>query len=134
MKKLLLFVGLVLLITSCDPGATDVFNVDNQSDWEVLVGYKQWDVDTVIAVAPKELRTVYVQNYLGVAGDGGDSFLSPFDTLYINVNDTMELGMSCMQRRNWELKVSSKNCWRGDGGIAEYKLIIENDDIVRRHE
>jgi hypothetical protein len=122
--KIYLFLLVWFCHNSCDPGATDVFNVDNQSDWEVLVGYKQWDVDTVIAVAPKELRTVYIQNYLGVAGDEGDSFLSPFDTLYINVNDTMELSVDYLQRRNWELKVSSKNCWGVFGGFAEYKLIL----------
>ncbi len=132
LKKLFLFGSIALLICSCDPGATDIYEVDNQSDWRIQVGYKQWNVDTVLTLEPKELKIIYVNYYLGVANDESDGFLNCFESLYINVNDTLKIEMDYLQRENWNLKITSGNARKGDGGVAKYKLTITNNDIVRK--
>ncbi|MGE0090391.1 MAG: hypothetical protein AB7S50_13050 [Bacteroidales bacterium] len=132
LKKIFLFGSIALLFYSCDPGATDIYEVDNQSDWKILVGYKQWNVDTALMLEPKELKIIYINNYLGVANDELDGFLYCFDSLYINVNDTLKIGMDYLLRENWDLKITSGKTWKGDGGTAKYKLNITNNDIVRK--
>ena len=47
LKKIIL-IGIVgILISSCDPGVTDLYKINNESDWEIFVRYKQWKTDTL---------------------------------------------------------------------------------------
>jgi hypothetical protein len=134
LKKIILFGLIALLICACDPGVLDIYEVDNQSDWKIHVGYKQGNVDTVFMLAPKELKIICNNAYLGVASDQEDGFLHCFDSLSMEVNDTLKIAMDYLQRENWDLKITKGNTRMGDGGIARYTLHITNNEIVRKLE
>jgi hypothetical protein len=118
------------LIFGCDPIFYDQYKIDNKSDFEIKVYYKSYyDFDTTIIIPAKSLKDFFnVGGNIGYAKDYKEEFLSIyFDSISLNVNDSIRITKDYLIRENWEFSETGNG-----GGVANYKLILDNSDIENR--
>ena len=130
MKKLYILLLSVILLAACDPGTGDLFYVDNNSDYNLQVGYQTRYNDTLIVVNSQQKILILEQHGLGTANDRGEEFLIFFDTLYFRINDTLQIDKDYLKRENWDFKITKGNGGLGDGGLSNYTYVLENKDIM----
>ena len=118
------------LLTSCDPGTSESFFLENNSDYEVTVKYENWESDSVILVPPQKNQLIYHSYaHLGTAHDLGEDFLDWADTLSLTIDDSLKIKKNYLDRSNWSLKIIAGEDGLTDGGESLYTLTIDNGDI-----
>ncbi len=132
MRKIFILTFLTGILIACDPGTGDLFYVDNKSDFDIIVTYRIWELDSIIIAESGQNTLIYEDYYLGTAYDEGDNFLMSFDTIFFSINDSMNINKDCLNRESWDFKISGGDDGWGDGGLANYTLVVENDDIARK--
>ena len=125
---------LTFIITSCDPGETVRYSIDNQSDFNIQVYYeaqnKNRDIfDTLKIVYKENYSEFYTLVHIGNGFDDTLGFLTNnFDSIkiYIN-NDTLQLTKDYEQRKNWEFKILNTFFFRPND--IEYVFMINNQSF-----
>jgi hypothetical protein len=127
----------VFLLISCDKEGDYYYSINNTSDYTLKLCIKPHyknsnNKDTVISIDSKLDIMFSKQDYVMI-GDLDDRFITNFfDTLYITINDTLQLSKNLYDSKNW---VYEKHV---SGGFMEkkadyyYKFELKNDDILKK--
>ena len=124
---------LTIILTSCDPMIGYEYYLNNQSDKELKVLYKeQGDSDTTIIriVSPKTEILFYENEIWGKnPHDEKADFLWMFDTLSITATDSSRLLINYLERDNWNYTNDISHLVLIKTGTNIYQLEILNDDF-----
>ena len=121
---------LLILCNSCVKEGKYIYTINNKSNCDFSVVYKQWaEKDTTILIPNN--RKIIFYSYGGTGftpSDKGQGFLNSFDTIFLQTPDTVEMIKDFYKRDNWEFKWGD-----GDGsyndGVGEYNFIINMSDL-----
>ena len=134
MKKHRFFIILLFAIIACDPSGKFIFNVSNESDYDLEVNFKvdtNWAeigevADTQFQIKTNSIYELFHFWLLGGPYDLGDSFSEIIVFIELYLNDTLVYEQNPTIREQWEYVEEEK--WDG-GGSATYTLRINNDEL-----
>ncbi|MEE4178290.1 MAG: hypothetical protein V2I46_12365 [Bacteroides sp.] len=133
MKAYALLFFLPVFFASCEPETKDLFFVDNRSDYEIVVRYVSFynTPDAQVKIIPPQMNGLFFDSHnVGEAFDRGNEFLFWFETLTMEINDTLIISKDYMNRSNWTFDILGGDGGRRDGGFAVYTFTVEPEDIV----
>jgi hypothetical protein len=121
---------LLILCYSCDPQGEYIYMITNNSDIDLSISYKQWvEDDTTIAIPSNSEIVFYSEVGAGwTPVDEGEDFLNVFDTISLQIPDTLMLTKDFYKRDNWEYRRYGGG--HMDEGTGEYNFIIENSELT----
>lgn len=135
MDKVLFIIILCFSLYSCDPSRATSYFVDNLSDYQLKVLYATYNSDTLVAVPPNTKKQFFeVAGDRGYARDLGEAFLYPFESISINISDSLVISKNFLSRSDWKFKVTGQDGIFPEGGTANYTFVVENKDIEKQIE
>lgn len=128
-KNLMLMILATIGFISCDPSTGEAYYLTNQSDYTVTVRFNDMiEDDKKMEVLSNATELIFEYFDTGATTDLGDNFLRFFDTIYVTINDTVELIKDVNKRNNWEFEIRDDSGF-GNAGIGTYTFIISNNDL-----
>lgn len=117
---------LLLAITffiSCDSRNKYDFQVDNTSQYTILVDFNTGDGDTIVIVQPQEKKLIYNNERLGDPVDYVGVEMSVFTYIKIMTQDSISANKDFYQREFWEFMINNNTS-------ATYKLTLKDYDFL----